>query len=185
MSGRSSHKSANHASLPQKNTQATPCCCTCPITVPSRGPGHQQQSLEAANQNAQIQEEGTIPGLYYDPSDVLAPTFANSQSSETAGSIRLPAGSEALSFFNGAWPANTTSDQVLKIGLLKHHPQFKQFMELNINQVFEASGKDSSTATLAEVPITSFMTLGEYLQINPGVAEQSLIFLCNYVFNFL
>lgn len=133
-----------------------------------------QQSINAANQNTQTQEEGTIPGLYYDPSGVVAPTFANSQASETAGSIRLPAGSQAPSFLNGAWPANASSDQVLKIGHLKDHPQFKQFTELNINEVLKASGKDPATVTLSEVPIASTMTVGEYLQINPGAAEQSL-----------
>lgn len=133
-----------------------------------------QQSINAANQNTQTQEEGTIPGLYYDPSGELAPTFANSQASETAGSIRLPAGSQAPSFLNGAWPANASSDQVLKIGHLKDHPQFKQFTELNINEVLKASGKDPATVTLSEVPIASTMTVGEYLQINPGAAEQSL-----------
>ena len=133
-----------------------------------------QQSIKAANQNAQAQEEGTIPGLYYDPSGVVAPTFANSQASESAGSIRVPAGSQAPSFLNGAWPANASSDQVLKIGHLKNHPQFKQFTELNINEVLKASGKDPATVTLSEVPIASTMTVGEYLQINPGAAEQSL-----------
>lgn len=133
-----------------------------------------QQSVNAANQNAQTQEEGTIPGLYYDPSGELAPTFANSQASETAGSIRLPAGSQAPSFLNGAWPANASSDQVLKIGHLKDHPQFKQFTKLNINEVLKANGKDPATVTLSEVPIASSMTVGEYLQINPGAAEQSL-----------
>lgn len=133
-----------------------------------------QQSIKAANQNSQVQEEGTIPGLYYDPSGELAPTFANSQASETAGSIRLPAGSQAPSFLNGAWPANASSDQVLKIGHLKDHPQFKQFTELNINEVLKASGKDPANVSLDEVPIASSMTVGEYLQINPGAAEQSL-----------
>lgn len=133
-----------------------------------------QQTLEAANQNTQTQEEGTIPGLYYDPSGVVAPTFANSPASQTAGSIRLPAGSQTPSYFNGAWPANASSDQVLKIGHLKDHPQFKQFTELNINEVLKASGKDPATVTLSEVPIASTMTVGEYLQINPGAAEQSL-----------
>ncbi|MGR3278544.1 D-alanyl-D-alanine carboxypeptidase family protein [Acaryochloris marina NIES-2412] len=133
-----------------------------------------QQTLEAANQNAQAEEEGTIPGLYYDPSGVVAPTFANSPASETAGSIRIPAGSQAPSYLNGAWPANASSDQVLKIGHLKHHPQFKQFTDLNINQVLKASGKDPATVKLSEVPIASSMTVGEYLQINPDAAEQSL-----------
>lgn len=133
-----------------------------------------QQTLEAANHNTQTQEEGTIPGLYYDPSGELAPTFANSPASQTAGSIRIPAGSQAPSYLNGAWPANASSDQVLKIGHLKDHPQFKQFTELNINEVLKASGKDPSTVTLSEVPIVSTMTVGEYLQINPGAAEQSL-----------
>ncbi|NJM68469.1 MAG: hypothetical protein HC851_23805, partial [Acaryochloris sp. RU_4_1] len=134
-----------------------------------------KQTQEAAIRDGQQQDvEGTIPGIYYDPSGQLAPTFATTPGADTAGSIRVPPGTQFGFNVNGAWPAGAKSDQVLKIGYLKQSPQFKQFTELNINQTLAASGKDPSTVTLAEVPIASSMTLGEYLEINPGAAEQSL-----------
>ena len=132
------------------------------------------QQSAATNNGSQQEEEGTIPGLYYDPSGEPAPTFANSTASEEAGSIRLPSGSQAPSYLNGAWPVNASSDQVLKIGNLKDHPQFKQFTDLSINQVLKAGGKDPGSVTLADVPLASSMTLEQYLQINPEAANQSL-----------
>lgn len=132
------------------------------------------QQSAATNGDSQQEEEGTIPGLYYDPSGELAPTFASNAASDESGSIRLPADSQAPSYLNGAWPANASTDQVLKIGHLKDHPQFKQFTQKNINQILEASGKDPATVSLAEVPIASSITLEQYLEINPEAADQSL-----------
>lgn len=148
------------------------------ITVqafPAVGQIVNQQTLEAANNNPQQQPiEGTIPGIYYDPSGVVAPTFSSSSAGESAGSLVVPPDSQAPSYLNTAWPANATADQVLTIGNLQGNPQFDQFRQKNINEILTQTGKDPATVTLSEVPIASSVTLDQYLQINPGAAEVSV-----------
>ena len=148
------------------------------ITVhafPALGQIINKQTLEAANGDPQQQDiEGTIPGIYYDPSGVVAPTFSSSSVGESAGSLVVPPDSEAPSYLNTAWPANATADQVLTIGNLQGNPQFDQFRQKNINEILTQTGKDPATVTLSEVPIASSLTLDEYLQINPGAAEVSV-----------
>lgn len=142
---------------------------------PALGQIVNQQTLEAANSNPQQQSiEGTIPGIYYDPSGVVAPTFSNSSAGETAGSLVVPPDSQAPSYLNTAWPANATADQVLTIGNLQGNPQFDQFRQKNINEILTQTGRDPATVTLSEVPIATSVTLDQYLQINPGAAEVSV-----------
>lgn len=134
-----------------------------------------QQTLEAANRNAQQQEvEGTIPGIYYDPSGELAPTFNSGPGADTPGSVLMPPGYDLPYNLNRAWKVGATPAETIKIGDLQGTPQFDQFRQKSINEILTNTGKDPATVTLSEVPIASSMTLDEYLQINPGAAEVSV-----------
>lgn len=131
-----------------------------------------QRTLEAANQNAQQQVvEGTIPGIYYDPSGELAPTLSSGPGADTPGSVQIPPGYDLPYNLNRAWKVGATPAQTLKIGDLQGTPQFDQFRQQTLNEIVAHTGKDPSTITLSEVPIASSLTLDEYLQINPGAAE--------------
>lgn len=115
---------------------------------------------------------GTVPGLYYDPSNELSPSFSQLTPANKPGAFQLPTQYQASVLrqlgYNPsrAWALGATPDQILKIGDLQQSRYFK-IGEMTLREIAARSGTSIDQIPLSQMALVQSMTVGELYQLYP------------------
>lgn len=141
------------------------------------GQGTRQPTRQGVNQAATT---GTVPGLYYDPSGQLSPSFSQMEGAEQPGSFAMPAQYYSKIYQqlgydpSRAWARGATPDRILKIGDLQQSKHFQQISKLTLRQIAARSGRSIDSVPLSQVAAIRNMTVKELYQAYPQMQNLPL-----------
>jgi murein DD-endopeptidase MepM/ murein hydrolase activator NlpD/uncharacterized protein (DUF433 family) len=120
---------------------------------------------------------GTVPGLYYDPSNELSPSLQQMEGASQAGTISYPNSIPTDYNMQRAWSTGATPDRIIKVGDLKSNPTLNKMLDierLTLRDIAANGGASIETIPLKSVGLISNMTVGEFFEMFPELENASV-----------
>lgn len=140
-----------------------------------------QETLKDWQRQGKTQQavSGTVPGLYYDPSNELSPSFSQLTPANKPGAFQIPTQQQARVLQDlgydpsRAWAVGSTPDQMLKLGDLEQSRYIK-IGQMSLRDIAARSGISIDQVPLSQVAIVQGMTVGELYQLYPQLNQVPL-----------